>query len=209
MTKKTIYKYFFLAVIYFVILLLVGIVISIMDSTTNRIVFGTFKDLISLFIAIPAALLSYAVQRRSAYLSQLRSLWSIMVESVNSAIQYTHLTSTNQTDYANVLTKLSIAIDEVRSLFCNLGENDKSIGLYPFEPLKNIFNLISEMSFGKSFNKSSATEDRKKIFVLWRDMRKEILKEFDREEPTFSHSHWKDTEKAIIYEAHDIKKIPS
>jgi cadmium resistance protein CadD (predicted permease) len=118
MTKKTIRKWFIGAIIAFILLLIVGIVISIFDCSRDRIVFSTFKDLLPLFLGIAAVWLGYCVQRRNAYQQQLRSLWSKLIEAVHYAIQYSCLDSPTQEQYSTVLAKLSIAIDEVRGGGC-------------------------------------------------------------------------------------------
>lgn len=209
MTKKTIYNWFIAAIIYFALLIIVGIALSIVDQSDKRILFSTFKDLMPLFISIPAAWLGYCAQRRSAYLQQLRSLWSKLIDTIQSAIQYTHTECPSQAEYLSILVKLSSAIDEVRGLFCNIGETDNKIGLYPFEPLKDIYGLIEKLYYGDKFSSKEAIEARKKVFALWKDVRQELLKEFDREEPTFPHSHWADLEKCRVYEEHNIPKTPT
>jgi len=209
MTKKTIHGWFIAAIIYFALLIIFGITLSALDQSDKRILFSTFKDLTPLLISIPAAWLGYCVQRRSAYLQQLRSLWSKLIDAVQSSIQHTHIKQPSQAEHSDILVKLSSAIDEVRSLFCNLGETDKDVGLYPFEPLKDIYGLIEKLSYGKDFSSDKGNEVRKKVFALWKDVRQEFLKEFDREEPTFPHSHWADLEKCRVYEEHDIPKTPT
>lgn len=91
----------------------------------------------------------------------------------------------------------------------NIGEKDNKIGLYLFEPIKDIFGLISDLDCDKQLTEVERKETRNKIYVLWADMRRELLKEFDREVPTFSHTHWDQPDKAKIYDAHDIEKRPT
>jgi len=208
-TKKSIKKAFATAILAFGGLIVVGVLISALDSTKERVVFGTFKDLTPLFLGIAAAWLGYCVQRRHSYKQQLRTLWSKLVEAVQQALQYTHLSKPTEDQFSSVLTNLSIAIDEVRGVFKNLSETDGYGGLYPFEPIKDIFGLIEELGYGADFNPSNAATCRKKIFELWKDVRKEILKEFDREAPTFSHSHWADVDKGRVYDKHGIPKRPT
>lgn len=124
MTKKTIRMWFIGAIIAFVVLLITGILISIFDCSTNRVVFSTFKDLLPLFLGITAVWLGYCIQRRNAYQQQLRSLWSKLVEAVHCAIQYSCVGTPNEEQYRTVLAKLSVAIDEVRGVFCNIRETD-------------------------------------------------------------------------------------
>lgn len=206
MTKKTIKLWFVAACFYFLLLAIVGVVISILDTSQSRTAYQTFKDLIPLQIAIPAAWLSYCAQRRSAYLQQLRSLWSKLVDAVQAALQYTHSKNPTRLEYSLTLVKLCSVIDEVRSLFMNLDESDTNNGLYPFEPIKDIHGLISDLGFDEGFHSEAAAATRKKIYILWVDVRREILKEFDREPPTFPHSHWTDMEKARVYSAHQIPR---
>lgn len=209
MTKRSIKKAFITAILTFFALLVIGIFISIFDTTDKRVIFSTFKDLMPLFLGIAAAWLGYCVQRRSAYLQQLRTLWTKLVDAIQNATQYTHLKQPTQEQYSNVLMKLSIAIEEVRGVFCNLNENDENPGLYPFEPLKDIYGIISDLGYSENFKSALATGSRNKVTVLWKEMRKEILKEFDREEPTFPHSHWADLAKARVYDDHHIPKKPT
>ena len=44
--------------------------------------YATYKDLIPLVIAIPAAYLAFAFQRRGSYLQALRTVWEHMVGAV-------------------------------------------------------------------------------------------------------------------------------
>lgn len=209
MTKKAIKRAFIIAVSAFGVMLVAGITISILDDSSKRIAFTTFKDLIPLALGGVAAWLGYCVQRRSAYQQQLRTLWSRLVEAVHKAVQYTSLTSPNQEQLSEVLTRLSIAIDEVRGVFCNLDERSDDGGLYPFEPLKDILGLVRDLGAGDKFLADEARECQRRVFALWADVRRELLKEFDRDEPTFSHSHWADLEKARVYDLHEIPKRPS
>lgn len=206
MTKKSIKRVFLTAIVVFVALLITGVVISIFDATDDRVVFTTYKDLMPLFLGIAAVWLGYCAQRRSAYQQQLRALWTSLVEAVHLAVQYTHLKQPTEEQFRSVLTRLSVAIDEVRGVFCNLNESAEDIGFYPFEPIKDIYGLITDLGYAKTFKAASVKDCREKIFILWKEVRKEILKEFDREEPTFSHSHWADLEKARVYDDHRIPK---
>ncbi|MBN1942675.1 MAG: hypothetical protein JW849_05205 [Phycisphaerae bacterium] len=206
MMKRTIRKWFILAIVIFIALLITGILISIFDNTPQRSVYSTFTGLMPLILGIAAVWLGYCVQRRNAYQQQLRSLWSNLIEAVHSAICYTRIEHPIEEQYLTTLIKLSTAIDEIRGVFCNLGENNSKVGLYPFEPIKNIYLLIENLSFGDRHKSCDSEKCHEQIFALWKDVRKEILKEFDREEPSFSHSHWKDLSQSRVYEMHGIKK---
>jgi hypothetical protein len=206
MTKKTIRNRFIAAIIGLAVLAGVGILISALDCSADRRVYSTFKDLLPLFLGIAAVWLGYCAQRRNAYQQQLRSLWSSLVEGVHCALQYCELQSPTEEEYRAVLTKLSVAIDEVRGVFRNLPDPSADRGLYPFEPVKNIYLLVEDLGFGQQCGGCASQKCYKQIFALWKDVREEILKEFDREVPTFPHSHWADLEKSRVYDQHGIPK---
>lgn len=209
MTKRQLIFWFSMASIVYVIAVVAGVLIRIYDTTTGLVIYSTYKDMIPFIIAIPAAWLGYCLQRRSSYLQQLRILWSTLVKSVQKANQYTYIKSPSREQYSETLCCLSAAIEETRGVFMNIGEKDNKIGLYPFEPIKDIFGLISDLDCDKQLTEVERKETRNKIYVLWADMRRELLREFDREVPTFSHTHWDQPDKAKIYDAHDIEKRPT
>lgn len=191
--------------VYFAAVIL-GIYLRIYDTTPNYVIYSTYKDMIPFIISIPAAWLGYCLQRRSSYLQQLRMLWSTLVKAVQKANQYTYIECPSRDQHSETLCCLSGAIEEIRGVFMNLGENNINIGLYPFEPVKDIFGLINDLGCNKQLSEDERKTTRDKIFALWSDMRKELLKEFDREVPTFSHTHWGQSEKSKIYDIHDIEK---
>jgi hypothetical protein len=209
MTKRSIKRAFLWVIAGFGALLVFGVVLSFSDKTDKRVVFTTFKDLLPLFLGIAAAWLAFCVQRRSAYQQQLRLLWSKLVEAVMLSTQYTRLTSPTEQQHREVLMKLSLVIEEVRGVFCNLGGAGTKRGLYPFEPLKDIHVLVEELGSGAQFKGADAERARSHISALWSDVRREILKEFDREEPSFPHSHWADLEKGRVYDEHGIERTCS
>lgn len=131
------------------------------------------------------------------------------MKAVQTASQYTHIEYPTKEQYSETLCSLSAAIEEVRGVFMNLGETDNKIGLYPFEPVKDILRLISDLGYNKQITTDDGKIVRDKIFALWADARKELLKEFDREIPTFPHTHWAQPEKSKVYEKHGIDKKPT
>jgi hypothetical protein len=162
---------------------MVGLIFRIAGPPTQNPYYDTFKDLIPLIFAIPAAYLGYCFQRRGSYLQSLRSLWSQLVTSVNNAIQYTHLESPTQEQFHKVLTELSIVIDELRGVYKNIGESTKYIGLYPYEPIKDIHKVISGLGFGM-YDEDVRSIARQQVVDHWRSIRSNFLDEFDRAEPT-------------------------
>jgi hypothetical protein len=202
MTKKSLQNWFIAMIIFFIMLIGLGILFSVLDSdlSSKRYLYSTFKDLLPIAIAIPVSWLGYCLQRRISYLQSIRSVWSKLIDAIQTANQYTFLKNPSHTEYFTMLTKLSIVIDEVRALFKNIQENEIGKGLYPFEPLKTIYKLMSDLKFDDEFKEEKAVKVRKDILRLWRLFRDEILKEFDRETPTFSVSLFEFDEKKYLRE---------
>jgi hypothetical protein len=204
MTKRSLSLNFIVTIVLLIGVYGAGWFISLHDDSTNRFVFTTYKDLLPIVLGMAAAWLAFCTQRRSAYQQQLRSVWTKLIEAVQYATQYTHLASPTQAEFSSALVKVSVAIDEIRGVFRNLGESESKIGLYPYEPIKDIYVLLTSLGYGPAFQSASAEATREKMFALWKDARIELLKEFDREEPTFPHSHWKDAKKKHVYTKHNI-----
>jgi hypothetical protein len=142
--------------------------------------YGPFKDAVPLIIAIPAAWLGFCLQRRQAYLKEVRELWTKLVVSVQDAIQYTHLSNPLQSEYAKVLRSLSTAIEELRSVFSNVGEAQGKVGLYPFECIKTIHMVVSRLGFGEEMTGESAKAARALIVADWKKLRYYYLGELER-----------------------------
>jgi hypothetical protein len=127
-----------------------------------------------------------------------------MLKAVNAARQYTHCEQASQEKFAEVYTLLSIAIDELRMVYKNIGEritgSRKEGGLYPFEPLKGIREEINKLGFDTSFAQHTA-EDRKqardRIERHWHSLVAGFLPEFDRPVPTKPVSHYLPKKKAL------------
>jgi len=175
--------------------IVIAVVIRIFDKSDEEVWYSTYKDLIPFLIALPAAWLGYCLQRRNSYMQQLRSLWSKLVETVQDANQYTYLEHPTKEQHSAVCRRLSIAIDEIRGVFMNLGEGSADgphpgKGLYPFESIKDIHKLVVAVGFGEEATADALAEVREKMFALWKGVRDTMLKEFDREEPTHFDSHF-------------------
>jgi len=165
-----------------------GVVLRIRYPGVNSAVYNTYKDLLPLLIAIPAAYLAFNFQRRALYVQALRSLWGNMVAAVQGARAYTHMKSPSAEDYRRTLSALSIVIDEARGVFENLPVKGKSDGWYPFEPIKEIHDQVRDLGFGPNLLSGQQEKVRTNINVMWKAVRSQLLREFDRDVPTHHHA---------------------
>jgi hypothetical protein len=145
--------------------------------------------LIPVAVAVPLAILTSALQRRISYIQALRDLWKQLLPAIQSAIQYTHLESPQQSDFAKVLTDLSISIDLIRAVFRNVRKPKSrrlkgQVLLYPYENIKDINAVISWLSYGSSHRSFNECQRARRIIIgLWQEMYNEMLQEFDRDVP--------------------------
>ena len=187
-TRRRLRNCFIAAITVYVAAIVFGVILKAAFPKKDDPVYSTYKDLVPFLIAIPAAWLGLCIQQRNSYMQQLRRLWSDMVGSVQAGIQYTFLTSPTREEYAEVLSRFSCVIEEVRGVFCNIGETEKAVGLYPFEGLKDIRRKVMKLGCESRFDAAAALVARREIIDLWKVLRGRLLREFDRDLPSFPHS---------------------
>lgn len=183
MTRRQLKTAIIFVIAIYSVAVIIGLCVYLNDSSEKKVTYAVFKDFIPFIIALPAAYLGYCFQRRSSYMLTLRQLWSNLIESVNAAIQYTHLSGSSRKEYEETLMLLSKSIDEVRAVYKNIDEKEGNIGHYPFESLKSIYTIIAELGFDNP-DTSKGEEARNHIKHNWGNLRRTFLQEFDRPEPT-------------------------
>jgi hypothetical protein len=159
------------------------LVLRVLETVIAPQILQGYRDAAPFLFAIPAALLGYAFQQRFSYLASLRTLWSRLVVAVNGAIQYTYDETPTAKEHAKVMAELGIAIDEVRGVYRNVGEQPGAVGLYPYEPIKDIYRLINELGYDVN-DPTRRKVTREQIITKWQSIRFAFLSEFDRAEPS-------------------------
>ena len=204
MTRKKLQLNIIFVTLVYALFILIGLFtfFHFQESDGKNNYFNAFKDLILLWVAIPAAYLGDCFQRRSAFTTALREMWGNLIESVNEARQFTFETNPNQAIYGQTLKLLSKSIDEVRGVYSNIGETKTDIGLYPYESLKEIQKLVSEMGF-TVYDKATADSARCLIDHHWGLIKSSFLFEFDRPEPTVTNTKYKKAGKFNHWENKD------
>lgn len=99
-------------------------------------------------------------------MNALRQLWLRLVPAAQDAIQATRLEQPENADLAPVRRALATSIDDMRSLFANIGEDEAAIGLYPFNDLKGIYDEIPRLQAGEN-----AEAVRTRIVRHWKSLR--------------------------------------
>ena len=186
MTRKRLHFWVSVTVAVFAAAIAAGIAIKIAYPDKNSLVYSTYKDLIPLGIAIPAAWLSYCFQRRSSYLRALRALWSDLIHAGNQAVDYTRWDSPRSEEhFRRTIEDLSEVIDAVRGVFKNVPKKETPQGLFPYENIKEIRVIIGWLGYGDQYTKERCEKAHQCIVRLWGVMHYALLQEFDTEVPTF------------------------
>jgi hypothetical protein len=167
-----------------------GIILRVIDQDIkNSLLYSTYKDLLPLIIAIPAAYLAYAFQRRNNYVQALRKLWTDLIGAVQDARNYTYAGSATFEEYTKTLSRLSMVIEEARGVFLNIKATKGNVGFFPFEPIKEIYDDIENLGFADKATDEEKNDVRRRINKRWKLVREQLLKEFDRDVPTY-HYTW-------------------
>ena len=187
MTKRRLFRRTLLVIAIYALAIVAAFLIR---AKFSEWIYGTYKDVLPLVIAMPAAYLAFCFQKRNNYMQALRSLWSNIIEAVQSAYEYTFTSEPTRDQYAETLSKLSMVIDEVRGVFSNIEIKKDGIGLYPFEPLKDIRDEIRRLGYSENCAHEKQKQARLRISEEWRGLRSKFLLEFDREIPTYPQSKY-------------------
>lgn len=202
MTRRWLFIWVFFAIGIYAFALALGIILKLKLPETNP-AYGLFKDLIPFIIAIPAAWLGHCFSRRISYLQHLRVLWHQINHAVQLCIQYTHIDTPNENQYQKALLEMSVVIDEIRGAFKNIGEKKGERGLYPFEEIKQIYDVVKKLGFG-SLTVAQTEDARIEINQLWRRVQEPFLSEFERAEPSFPSSPYTKVANTLIHTSSGI-----
>jgi hypothetical protein len=142
-----------------------------------------FKDLLPAVLGMLAVYLAGTFQERSNFVQSLRSLWSHLIEAKNEILRYTRDELPSKEKYEAAFGSLSMAIDEMRGVYKNVGETTNYRGLYPYEPLHDMRKALEHLGYG-SRDPNHAKLAGERIMQAWYALRPKFLAEFDPPEPT-------------------------
>jgi hypothetical protein len=192
MTRKTFVWSTVAVIAVYAFAITVGVILRVQFPGEHNSVYDTYKDMIPLIIALPAAYLAYVIQSRASYLTALRAAWGKIADAVAAAIVYTELPSPNREEHIETLRKLSAVIEEVRGLYKNVRAKGAPDGWYPFEPIKQIYLEIKKLGSG-----SPSAEDfsaaATNVYQFWKACRAPFLAELDIDKPTYHHALYAST----------------
>ena len=125
---------------------------------------------------------SQVSDERIEFIQSLREYWSDLTHAVNSAIQYTHNDNPQRSEYDMICVLLAQSIDNLRMYYTNIKKRPDDHGLYPFEPIKDIYQSFLSLGYNQT-DQAVRASIREQITDSWRSMREPFLSEFNRTEP--------------------------
>jgi hypothetical protein len=159
------------------------------DSESYRLLLAAYEYLrdMSLLIATGGvAYLTNVYQKRASFIDALREEWRDILKAKSALLAYTQLEQPVMDDYIVAFHHLSETIDNMRTVYRNVGETREKLGIYPFEPLHDMRRAFQTLSPKKA--EMTGDEQRKlvrdAILQSFYALRDRFLDELDLEEPT-------------------------
>jgi hypothetical protein len=143
------------------------------------------KDMALVFITVVATVLAGLYQRRQSFIAALKEEWREIVDAKSRLYAYTRLSHPTEFDYVEAFTAISAAIDNMRTVYGNVGETDGAIGLYPFAPLHDMRRALQSLDPSRH---GERTDEQKKLardamLQSFYALRETFLEELDLEPP--------------------------
>jgi hypothetical protein len=149
-------------------------------------VYDYLKDMSLLIATGGVAYLTNVYQKRSSFIDSLKEEWRDVLHAKSALLEFTHTEQPTQQHYVATFNVLSETIDNMRTVYRNVGETKDLIGLYPFAPLHDMRRMLQTLNPAKVSNVSE--EQRKQvrdaIVQAFYALREVFLDELDLEEPS-------------------------
>ncbi len=151
----------------------------------GRDVYDYMKDMALVFVTVVAAYLASVFQKRHTFVEALRREWHDIIKAKSALFAFTQIEAPTQKDYVAAFCAISEGIDNMRSVYKNVGETGSLVGLYPYEPLHDMRRALQTLEPRKNptLSEQQRTEARKAILESWYALREQFLEELDLEPP--------------------------
>jgi hypothetical protein len=171
-----------------VVVVIVGLVAAavlgrLFGGAPGMVLYEIITDFTELQIALIAVYLAYVFQQRALFVQMLRGLWSQIIVAKNEIIRYAHDPHLSQEKYARAFGAISLAIDEMRGVYRNVGEHGDALGRYPYEPLQDMARALTQLGYGEPSDGQRAN-CRARVIRAWNALRYDFRREFRPPEPS-------------------------
>jgi hypothetical protein len=143
------------------------------------------RDMSLLIATAGVAYVTNVFQKRSGFVEALKEEWRDIIATKSALFAYTQLERPTAEQYIATFCRLSETIDNMRSVYCNVGETEQWVGLYPFAPLHDMRRALQTLDPRKSGSIDADARNlvRDAILQSFYALRETFLLELDLEEP--------------------------
>jgi hypothetical protein len=147
-------------------------------------VYEYLKDMSLLIATGGVAYITNVFQKRSTFIEALKAEWQDIIATKSALFTYTQLEKPTLEQYLATFCRLSETIDNMRSVYRNVGETTALIGLYPYAPLHDMRRVLQTLDPRRGTMDAEARSlARDAILQSFYALRENFLEELDLEEP--------------------------
>ncbi len=148
-------------------------------------VYEYLKDMSLLIATGGVAYITNVFQKRSTFIEALKAEWQDIIKAKSALFTFTQLEKPTAEQYLATFCAVSETIDNMRSVYRNVGETGDLIGLYPYAPLHDMRRVLQTLDPRKSGPADADTRAlaRDAILQSFYALRENFLEELDLEEP--------------------------
>jgi hypothetical protein len=183
--------------IYAVLIIVLGIsflakiadhVPGLAGSGVERLLKDAYEFLRDMSLLIATGGVAYVAniyQKRQSFIDALKEEWRDIIAAKSALFTYTQLERPTHEQYLAAFCKLSETIDNMRSVYQNVGETRHLIGLYPYAPLHDMRRALQTLDPRKAPGADAEARNlaRDAILQSFYALRETFLEELDLEEP--------------------------
>ena len=157
-------------------------------SGLEKLLKDTYEYLRDMSLLIATGGVAYVTnlfQKRSSFVEALKEEWRDIIATKSALFAYTQLERPTSEQYIVTFCKVSETIDNMRSVYQNVGETDDLIGLYPYAPLHDMRRALQTLDPRKNPNPDADARNlvRDAILQSFYALRETFLEELDLQAP--------------------------
>ena len=143
------------------------------------------RDMSLLIATGGVAYITNVYQRRSSFIAALKEEWRDIIAAKSALFSYTQLERPTLEHYLATFCQLSETIDNMRSVYQNVGETGELVGLYPYAPLHDMRRALQTLDPRKNAEPGAEARAlvRDAILQSFYALRETFLEELDLAEP--------------------------
>jgi hypothetical protein len=143
------------------------------------------RDMSLLIATGGVAYVAIVYQKRASFIDALKEEWRDIIAAKSALFSYTQLEQPTLDQYLATFCTLSETIDNMRSVYRNVGETDDLVGLYPYAPLHDMRRALQTLDPRKvpSPGPDARNLARDAILQSFYALRETFLEELDLEAP--------------------------